>query len=109
MVSVKKARKTGLFAGLSAPVKDAPTGRSQIIDAHVGEENVRICVFGVGAIGGYMAAELALAGHDVCGIGRGAHLAAIRQDGLKLISMGASASRAFPPATTRRILVRRIS
>jgi NADPH-dependent 2,4-dienoyl-CoA reductase/sulfur reductase-like enzyme len=29
---------------------------------------VKICVFGAGAIGGYMAVELALAGHDVCAI-----------------------------------------
>ncbi len=57
---------------------------------------MRICVFGVGAIGGYMAAELALAGHDVCGIGRGAHLAAIRQDGLKLISDGRQRVARFP-------------
>jgi 2-dehydropantoate 2-reductase len=49
---------------------------------------VKICVFGAGAIGGYMAVELALAGHDVCAIARGAHLAAIRTHGLKLIVEG---------------------
>src|SRR6202167_5456039 len=46
---------------------------------------MKICVFGAGAIGGYMAGELALAGHEVCAIARGAHLAAIRSHGLKLI------------------------
>jgi 2-dehydropantoate 2-reductase len=49
---------------------------------------MKICVFGAGAIGGYMAGELALAGHDVCAIARGAHLAAIRSHGLKLIVEG---------------------
>src|SRR6202167_2034581 len=46
---------------------------------------MRICIFGAGAIGGYLAGELALAGHEVCAIARGAHLAAIRSHGLKLI------------------------
>jgi len=46
---------------------------------------MKICVFDAGAIGGYMAGELALAGHEVCAIARGAHLAAIRSHGLKLI------------------------
>jgi 2-dehydropantoate 2-reductase len=46
---------------------------------------MRICVFGAGAIGGYLAGELALAGHEVCAIARGSHLAAIRKHGLKLI------------------------
>jgi 2-dehydropantoate 2-reductase len=45
---------------------------------------VRLCVFGAGAIGGYLAVELALAGQQVCAIARGAHLEAIRRDGLKL-------------------------
>src|SRR6202040_2640892 len=49
---------------------------------------MKICVFGAGAIGGYMAGELALAGHEVCAIARGAHLAAIRSHGLKLIVEG---------------------
>jgi 2-dehydropantoate 2-reductase len=45
---------------------------------------VRICVFGAGAIGGYLAVELALAGQQVCVIARGEHLAAIRARGLTL-------------------------
>ncbi|MEA2910414.1 MAG: 2-dehydropantoate 2-reductase, partial [Bradyrhizobium sp.] len=49
---------------------------------------MKICVFGAGAIGGYMAGELALAGHEVCAIARGPHLAAIRSHGLKLIVEG---------------------
>ncbi len=45
---------------------------------------MRICVVGAGAIGGYMGAELALAGEDVTLIARGPHLAAIKQRGLVL-------------------------
>jgi 2-dehydropantoate 2-reductase len=45
---------------------------------------VRFCIFGAGAIGGYLAVELASAGHEVCVIARGAHLRAIRERGLTL-------------------------
>ena len=46
---------------------------------------MKICIVGAGAIGGLMGAKLALAGEDVTLIARGAHLDAIRQNGLKLI------------------------
>ena len=46
---------------------------------------MKICVVGAGAIGGLMAAKLALAGEDVTVVDRGAHLDAIRKNGLKLI------------------------
>jgi 2-dehydropantoate 2-reductase len=49
---------------------------------------MKICVFGAGAIGGYLAVELSLAGHDVCVIARGAHLQAIQERGLKLVIAG---------------------
>ncbi|MGQ0664554.1 MAG: 2-dehydropantoate 2-reductase [Pseudomonadota bacterium] len=45
---------------------------------------MRVCVVGAGAIGGLMAAKLALAGNSVTVIDQGAHLAAIKQNGLKL-------------------------
>ena len=45
---------------------------------------MRIIVCGVGAIGGTVAAALALAGQEVVGIARGAQLDAIRADGLRL-------------------------
>ena len=45
---------------------------------------MKFCIYGAGAIGGYLAVELALAGHEVCVIARGAHLEAIRENGLKL-------------------------
>ena len=46
---------------------------------------MKICIAGAGAIGGIIAARLAAAGHSVCVIARGAHLAAIRRDGLTLV------------------------
>lgn len=46
---------------------------------------MRICVFGAGAIGGYIAAKLAKAGSEVSVVARGPHLAAMRADGLTLI------------------------
>jgi 2-dehydropantoate 2-reductase len=47
---------------------------------------MKICVYGAGAIGGYMAARLAAAGEEVTVIARGAKLDAIRRKGLRLIS-----------------------
>ena len=49
---------------------------------------MKICVFGAGAIGGFIGAKLALAGKDVTLIARGPHLAAMKKNGLKLISEG---------------------
>jgi 2-dehydropantoate 2-reductase len=49
---------------------------------------MKFCVFGAGAIGGYLAVELALAGHEVCVIARGPHLEAIQKRGLKLVIAG---------------------
>ena len=45
---------------------------------------MRICIFGAGAIGGFLAAYLARGGADVSVVARGAHLAAIQQDGLRI-------------------------
>jgi 2-dehydropantoate 2-reductase len=49
---------------------------------------MKICIYGAGAIGGYLGAELALNGADVTLIARGPHLAAMRENGLKLIKDG---------------------
>ncbi|HZD40565.1 MAG TPA: 2-dehydropantoate 2-reductase, partial [Terriglobales bacterium] len=43
---------------------------------------MRIAVIGTGAVGGYFGAKLALAGHEVTFIARGAHLRAMREKGL---------------------------
>ncbi len=47
-----------------------------------------ICVFGAGAIGGLVAAKLEAAGTPVSVVARGAHLTAMRQDGLVLHTGG---------------------
>jgi 2-dehydropantoate 2-reductase len=49
---------------------------------------MRICIFGAGAIGGYMGAKLAAAGADVSLVARGPHLAALQAKGLTLIEAG---------------------
>lgn len=46
---------------------------------------MKICIFGAGAIGGYMGAKLAQAGADVSLVARGPHLEAMRENGLRLI------------------------
>ncbi|MDP6174937.1 MAG: 2-dehydropantoate 2-reductase N-terminal domain-containing protein, partial [Rhodospirillales bacterium] len=46
---------------------------------------MRVAIIGAGAIGGMVGGKLALAGADVTLIARGPHLAAIRENGLKLL------------------------
>ncbi len=43
---------------------------------------MRICVFGAGSVGGYLAGTLAQGGAEVSVVARGAHLTAIRANGL---------------------------
>ena len=45
---------------------------------------MKLCVFGAGAIGGYLAVRLANAGEEVSVVARGPHLAAIKENGLRL-------------------------
>lgn len=49
---------------------------------------MRIVVMGAGGVGGYFGARLAQAGHDVAFIARGAHLAAMRKNGLRIERAG---------------------
>ena len=46
---------------------------------------MRICIFGAGAVGGHLAAKLAVAGNDVSVVARGAHLEAMRANGVTLL------------------------
>lgn len=58
---------------------------------------MRVVVYGVGAIGGTIAARLALTGTEVVGIARGSMLDAIRsQGGLKILSPEGTALAKFP-------------
>lgn len=45
---------------------------------------MKVCVYGAGAIGGYLGVMLARSGVDVTLIARGAHLAAMKENGLRL-------------------------
>ncbi|MFN4157685.1 MAG: 2-dehydropantoate 2-reductase [Gemmobacter sp.] len=49
---------------------------------------MKICIFGAGAIGGYMGAKLAAVGADVSLVARGPHLEALQSKGLTLIEEG---------------------
>jgi 2-dehydropantoate 2-reductase len=48
---------------------------------------MRIAVFGTGGVGGYFGGRLTQAGEDVTFVARGAHLAAMRKNGLKVESI----------------------
>lgn len=45
---------------------------------------MKICIYGAGAIGGYMAVQLAETGAEICAIARGEHLRAMQKNGLTL-------------------------
>jgi 2-dehydropantoate 2-reductase len=47
---------------------------------------MKVCVFGAGAIGGHLAVRLARGGADVSVVARGAQLAAIQRNGLKVVT-----------------------
>src|SRR5271154_5773744 len=49
---------------------------------------MKICIYGAGAIGGWMGVRLAQGGHDGSVIARGATLNALRENGLQLIEDG---------------------
>ena len=49
---------------------------------------MKVCIFGAGAIGGYMGVKLAKASADVSLVARGPHLAAMQEKGLTLIEEG---------------------
>ena len=46
---------------------------------------MKVCIYGAGAIGGYLGVQLAQAGADVSLVARGAHLAAMKANGLRLL------------------------
>jgi 2-dehydropantoate 2-reductase len=59
---------------------------------------MKICIYGAGAIGGYLGVQLLRAGADVSLVARGAHLAAMRESGLKLL-MGEDTHVVHPRCT----------
>ncbi|MEM8531982.1 MAG: 2-dehydropantoate 2-reductase [Chloroflexota bacterium] len=61
---------------------------------------MRICIVGAGAIGGLLGARLIAVGEDVTLIARGAHLEAIRENGLTLQWSDGSSETAMPTLAT---------
>ena len=51
---------------------------------------MKVCIVGAGAIGGWMGVRLALAGHQVSVLARGATLAAIHANGMQLFENGST-------------------
>lgn len=57
---------------------------------------VRYVIIGAGAVGGTIGGRLAQSGHDVVLVARGAHLAALRADGLRLITAAGTLTQSLP-------------
>ncbi|MFG1396530.1 2-dehydropantoate 2-reductase [Roseixanthobacter pseudopolyaromaticivorans] len=49
---------------------------------------MKVCIYGAGAIGGYLGVQLSLAGAEVSLVARGGHLEAMQQNGVKLLING---------------------
>jgi 2-dehydropantoate 2-reductase len=60
---------------------------------------MKVCIFGAGAIGGYLGVKLARAGVDVSLVARGPHLEAIRKNGLTLMSEGQTDTVSLPASS----------
>jgi 2-dehydropantoate 2-reductase len=57
---------------------------------------VKVCIFGAGAIGGYLGVQLSRVGVEVSLVARGAHLAAMRSNGVRLHIDGAERVARLP-------------
>jgi 2-dehydropantoate 2-reductase len=64
------------------------------------EAEMRVIIYGAGAVGGVIGGRLAQHGHDVVLIARGAHAEAIRDEGLTLLAPGERHVLRVPVATT---------
>jgi ketopantoate reductase len=62
------------------------------------EDFMKICIYGAGAIGGYLGVQLLRAGADVSLVARGAHLAAMRAHGLTVVQEMGRLTRVPTPA-----------
>lgn len=67
---------------------------------------MKICIYGAGAIGGYMGVMLKRGGHDVSLVARGAHLEAIKAKGLTLVTKTETVTEAMPASRDPRDLGR---
>jgi 2-dehydropantoate 2-reductase len=65
---------------------------------------MKVCIFGAGAIGGYMAVMMKRGGVDVSLVARGPHLAAIKSNGLKVVFKDKELSADMPATNDPREL-----
>src|SRR3569623_2000841 len=65
---------------------------------------MKVCIFGAGAIGGYMAVMMKRGGVDVSLVARGPHLAAIKANGLKVVFKDKELSADMPATNDPREL-----
>ena len=63
---------------------------------------MKICIYGIGAIGGLMAARLKQAGYDVSAIARGKTLESIQKNGLQFYPAGAETAQSYPINATNK-------
>jgi 2-dehydropantoate 2-reductase len=61
---------------------------------------MRYVILGAGAVGGVIGSSLARSGHDVALVARGAHLEALRSDGLTLMSPAGTVTTSLPAFAT---------
>jgi 2-dehydropantoate 2-reductase len=66
-----------------------PRGRVIIVVRTGDSSSMKVCIYGAGAIGGFLGARLGAQGHAVSAIARGATLAALRRDGMRLVTKDA--------------------
>jgi len=87
MLIVEIGNSMSLLRGVSKLVEGATHVETRRLRSICGTlAGMRICVFGVGGVGGYFGGRLAAAGNSVAYISRGATLDALRKDGLRVES-----------------------
>ena len=62
--------------------------RSSRQSGEAGEDNIKICIYGAGAVGGFIGAQLARSGCEVSAVDQGATLEALKRHGLRVQSQG---------------------
>lgn len=67
---------------------------------------MKICIYGAGAIGGFLGCQLARAGHEVSAVARGATAAALRAHGWRLVIDGATVTAPVQVAEDAGVLGR---
>jgi len=71
-------------------------GSSTVFEMGARGNALKVCVFGAGAIGGFLGVQLAGSGADVSLVARGAHLAAMRAHGVRLLIGGEERAAHLP-------------